>query len=367
MDTNSGTPAPERKKEERRAFLKAGALGLGSGALWGPLARTAPAAEDAAASQAKDKSPKDRAARLTGCFIPLPTLYHGPNLDVNLKGMRRHVRFLLDGGVRQGNGVLLSGGAAGDFTSLSVAERLQIAEAVLDEVGGQVGLVVGGQSVNPREVVALTRGAAKLGAAAVQVSPPFYQTYTDDDVFAFFKSVAEAADIGIVVYATYWTQKLSFDLLDRLLGLPNVVGLKWGAPSAYEYNKGLRLFAKRTFVIDNQLQFVLSHMLGARGIDTHPSNYWPEWGVRLWGLLEDGKYKEAEDSITKVLMPFYDVLFEIAEFTGSEGNLDKLCLELVGLESSPPRPPVRDFRAKFRAKALKMLRDGGVPRLPRNG
>ena len=84
--------------------------------------------------------------------------------------------------------------------------------------------------------------------------------------------------------------------------------------------------------------------------------------MHLWGLLEDGKYKEAEDSITTVLMPFYDLLFEIARFTGSEGNLDKLCLELVGLDASPPRPPARDFRDKFRDKARKMLRDCGMPR-----
>jgi len=111
------------------------------------------------------------------------------------------------------------------------------------------------------------------------------------------------------------------------------------------------------------LQFVQSHMMGAVGIDTHPVNYWPEWGVQLWGLLEEGKYKEAEQSINKVLMPFYALLEEISEFTGSEGNADKLCLELVGVESSPVRPPVRDFRDKFRDKARKMLKDAGVPRV----
>ena len=91
--------------------------------------------------------------------------------------------------------------------------------------------------------------------------------------------------------------------------------------------------------------------MGARAIDTHPVNYWPEWGVQLCGLLEAGKYLEAELSINKVVMPFYDLLEQISQFAGSEGNLDKLCLELVGLESSRVRPPVRDFRDKFRDKA----------------
>jgi dihydrodipicolinate synthase/N-acetylneuraminate lyase len=347
-------PSPLR----RRDFLKAGAVGVGSLA----LGNTPATAEEKRAPQA---GPKDRAqvvARLRGCFIPLPTLYQGADKEVDLKGMRRHVRFLLDGGIRQGNGVLLVSGAAGDFTALSIDERLKIAEAVLDEAAGKVGVILGAQSANQREVIALARAAAKLGATAIQVSPPFYQTYTDDDVVEFYKAVTGAAAVSVIVYYTYWHYKLSMKTLGRLLDLPGVVGLKWAAPSAYEYNKGLRLFARRSAVIDNQLQFVQSHMMGACGLDTHPVNYWPEWGVKLWGLLEAGKYKEAEQSINKVVMPFYDLLDEISQFTGSEGNLDKLCLELVSVASSGVRPPVRDFRDKFRDKARKMLKECGVPR-----
>jgi len=337
-------------------------MGLGGLMLADSLIPRASGASEEPLPKAQRADREKVAARLSGCFTPLPTLYEGADLKVNLKGMRRHVRFLLDGGLRQGNGVLLVCGAAGDFTALSVEERLQIAEAVLDEAAGKIGVIVGAQSTNEREVITLARGAARLGAAAVQVSPPFYQTYTDDDVFEFYKAVGKAADIGIILYYTFWQYKLSLNTLGRVLELPNVVGLKWAAPSAYEYNKGLRLFAKRTSMIDNQLQFVQSHMLGARGIDTHPVNYWPEWGVQLWGLLEAGKYREAEASINRVVMPFYDLLEEISLFTGSEGNLDKLCLELVGVATSGVRPPVRDFRDKFRDKARKMLRDCGVPR-----
>jgi 4-hydroxy-tetrahydrodipicolinate synthase len=345
----------------RRELLKTGALGLGGLVLAATVGEKQTAGE--AVGRKGARTDRDKvAAWLTGCFTPLPTLYQGDNLDVDLKGMRRHVRFLLDGGIRQGNGVLLVSGAAGDFTALSLDERLQITEAVVDEAAGKVGVILGAQSANQREVIALVRGAAKLGAVAVQVSPPFYQTYTDDDIVEFYKAVGDAADIGIIVYYTYWQYKLALSTLGRLLELPHIVGLKWAAPSAYEYNKGLRLFARRTSIIDNQLQFVQSHMVGARGIDTHPVNYWPEWGVQLWGLLEAGKYKEAEESINKVVMPFYDLLEEISQFTGSEGNLDKLCLELVGVASSRVRPPVRDFRDKFRDKARKMLKECGAPR-----
>ncbi len=301
-------------------------------------------------------------ARLGGCYIAIPTLFGDDNLELNLPGIRRHVRFLLQGGVRQGNGVLLACGAAGEFSTLRTEERLRVTEAVLEETGDQVGVILGAQSTDLREVLELARAAEKLGAAAIQVSPPFYHPPSHEDVYEYLAAAAEAADVGLVIYTTYWMgYKMPLELLGRLAELPNVVGIKWAAPSPYEFERGLRLFADRLCIIDNQLEFVLSHMLGGCGINTHPSNYWPEWGVRLWGLLEAGQYREAQAEIIRVVSPYYDLATEIAKFTGGEGHLDKLCLELIGLDSSRCRPPTRDIRPKFRDQARAMLQACGVP------
>ncbi len=304
-------------------------------------------------------------ARLKGCYIAIPTLFQdNADLDLNLPGIRRHVRFLLDGGVLEGNGVLLACGAAGDFSTLSVAERLQVAEAALEAAEGKVGVIVGAQATSLRDAIAIAKGAERLGATALQVSPPFYHPPTDADVYEYVQAITEAADIGIVLYTTHWMgYKVPLELIGRMTEWPHLVGLKWGAPTTYEYQKGLRLFSDRLAVIDNQLLFVMTHMQGGSGINTHASNYWPEWGVRLWCLLEQKKYVEAQEEITKGLMPYYDLVIEVARETGGEGHLDKLCLELVGLDSSRCRPPTRDIRPKFLEKAREMLQQIGCPHL----
>ena len=44
-------------------------------------------------------------------------------------------------------------------------------------------------------------------------------------------------------------------------------------------------------------------------------------------------------------MPFYKLWVEIEKsHTSGDGYLDKLCMELVGLDSSRWRPPTRDVR-----------------------
>lgn len=299
--------------------------------------------------------------RLTGCYIAIPTLYRDSDLALNLPGMRRHVRFLLDGGVRTGNGVLLVCGAAGNFPTLTADERLRIAEAVIAEAAGKVSVIVGAQSPDQREAVAIARGAAKLGADAVQVSPPYYYPPTDDDVIDYVTAIAEAG-CGIVLYPTYWLgYKMPLEVIARLCELPQVLGLKWSTTSQHEYERGIRQFRERLCMIDNNGQHVLCHLLGGRGFNTHPSNFWPQWGVRLWELMEAGKYREAQQELTRVYTPWEELMAEICRFTGGEGHLDQLCLEAVGLDSSRSRPPTRDVRPLFFDKVREYVRRTGAP------
>jgi len=301
-------------------------------------------------------------SHLSGIYVPLPTLFVDPALDVNLTGMRRHVRFLIEAGIRTGNGVLLAGGGAGEFSTLTTDERLRIAEAVIAEAAGSIGVVVGVQHTNPREIVTLCREAKRLGAVAVQIAPPFYEVPTADDVYEFLAGVAEAVDIPQVLYSTYWTGfHLTFDLLDRLLEIPQLAAVKLAHPSGREYERFLRTFAARTCIIDNQLEFIKSHMLGAKAINLHPANWHPGWALTFWNLLETRQYLEAQQEMSRVVGACYDLYGTIGKYTGGEGHLDKLCLELIGLDSSRCRPPVRDIRSLYRDQARHMLLETGVP------
>jgi 4-hydroxy-tetrahydrodipicolinate synthase len=310
---------------------------------------------------------RDAVPHLSGIYVPLPTLFVDPGLEVNLPGMRRHVRFLIEAGIRNGNGVLLAGGGAGEFSTLTTDERLRIAESVIAEAAGTTGVVVGVQHTSPREIVTLCREAKRMGAVAVQIAPPFYEVPTADDVREFLAGVAEAVDIPQVLYTTYWTGfRLTFELLDRLLEIPQLAAVKLACPDGREYERFLRTYAGRICVIDNQLEFIKSHSLGARAINLHPANWHPRWALEFWNLLEARRYFEAQREMSRVVGACYDLYSAIGKYTGGEGHLDKLCLELIGLDSSRCRPPVRDIRPLFRDQARHMLLETGVPQATRD-
>jgi dihydrodipicolinate synthase/N-acetylneuraminate lyase len=303
-------------------------------------------------------------SRLCGCYVTIPTLFRDDDLAVDLDAIRQHVRFLIDGGITTGTGVLLAGGAAGDFSTMTFDERVQVAEAVVQEARGRVPVVMGAQTTSTLELVRLAQAAQHVGAEFIQVSPPFYFTHTEADFYDYVIAAAEAADVGLIIYNTFWTSySVSTEMVEKLRQVPNVIGLKWSMPDKgnMEFEQVISRFAGEFSIIDNQMRFVTSHMLGARGIEVHVCNYWPQWGVRMWNLLESGQYIEAQQELVKVAMPFMALWQEMEQYTSGDGYLDKLCMELVGLRSSRCRPPTRDVREKYRERTRQMLLQCGVP------
>lgn len=126
----------------------------------------------------------------------------------------------------------------------------------------------------------------------------------------------------------------------------------------------VQAYGRRFSVIDNQMHFVASHMLGARGFEVHVCNYWPEWGAQLIEQLNRKDYPRVQAMLTRAAQPFMKLWSQIErEHTSGDGYLDKLCMELVGLPSSRCRPPTRDVRERYREEARRMLLQAGVPRV----
>jgi dihydrodipicolinate synthase/N-acetylneuraminate lyase len=325
---------------------------------------------EAAAARRKDSQVEISEARASygGCYVTVPTPFRDADLSVDFESLTHHVQYLIGGGIVTGNGMLLAGGAAGDFSTMTFDERVEVATAVVGAAAGRVRVAMGAQTTSTLELVRLAKAAEAAGADLIQVSPPFYFSHSGDDFYDHVLAAARAADVGIIIYNTFWTsQEVSTSLLERLAKIENVVALKWSAPDAgfMEFEQVVSRFADRLLVIDNQMRFVVSHMLGAGSIELHTCNYDPEWGVRLWRLLEARRYEEAQHAMVAIAMPFLELWQEMEEWTGGDGYLDKLCMELVGLGSSRCRPPTRDVRQVFRSKAAAMLqRTGQLPAAP---
>src|SRR5689334_24485862 len=92
---------------------------------------------------------------LTAMATPLDA-----DLSVNEAAVRRLARYLAEHG---SDGVVVAG-TTGEAPTLSDDEKLQVLEAVIDEVGGEISVIAGTGSNDTAHSVHLTRAATERGA-----------------------------------------------------------------------------------------------------------------------------------------------------------------------------------------------------------
>ena len=115
---------------------------------------------------------------------------------VDREAMRRTTRRMLDNGCR---GVVVLG-TSGEFAGIDDDQREIAIRAVVEEVSGQVPVIVGCGQPNVRRTHDEARAAADLGADGLLVNPPFYFPMTQDEVVGFFADLVEGVSLPVLLY-----------------------------------------------------------------------------------------------------------------------------------------------------------------------
>ena len=131
-------------------------------------------------------------------------------------GLRHNVRETL---ARPGVGGLSVHSLHQEFWALTIAERKQLTEIVLDEVGGRAPVVIGCSDPAAVNVVDLACHAAAAGADLVMVWPPYFGPRSPAGVRAFYDYVAPRIPIGMVVYSTTLAEQGYYLDPDQVAGL----------------------------------------------------------------------------------------------------------------------------------------------------
>ncbi len=164
-----------------------------------------------------------------GVLVPALTPFKS-NHDVDADALLTHCRWLLDQGV---DGLAVFG-TTSEANSLSVTERIDLLEHLLDNGIPADKLMPGTGMCAITDTVSLTRHAVEHGCRGVLMLPPFYyKAINDDGLFASYAEVIErVGNSALNVYLYHIPPvsqiSLSLDLIGRLLeAYPGtVVGLK---------------------------------------------------------------------------------------------------------------------------------------------
>ena len=302
----------------------------------------------------------ERRSRLVGPVIAIRT-FRTEDGRLDLQKQRRHLRWMIDQGINEGNGVVMGAAGGGEGYFMNEDEWKATVDLTAEECKGRVPSVGGIFELSSREAARKAVYCEKIGMDFVQVPPPHYMVPTDDEVFQHFKEINDAADVGIMCYNTPWAMPVPGyefrpPLIERLLTLENVEGIKWASYDMRNFVTCLRLFAREVNFISNQPPFVLSLpiKLGMTGFINSHGNCAPRLVLYLWDLWKNKKYDEFDDFVLKTYVdPQLRVhMPEELQWRGmGEGPLARLGMEAMGCKMGPSFPaqlPVsKEFAANF--------------------
>lgn len=144
------------------------------------------------------------------------------------------LRQLMDRLLQEGADGFYLGGATGEGLALRREVREELAAEAISFVSGRKPCIVHVASVDYAEMLALARQAEASGAAAISAVPPLFFAYGEDDVYHYYKRLAEAVHIPVMVYYNPAVNfRISAEFAARLFEIDNVTAIKWTNPDYF--------------------------------------------------------------------------------------------------------------------------------------
>jgi 4-hydroxy-tetrahydrodipicolinate synthase len=119
-------------------------------------------------------------------------------------------------------------GSTGEFAYLDNAQRVEVVRTTIEATGGRVPVVAGVASTSTLDAVAQARASQKLGADGILAILEAYFPLGDAQVESYFRAIADAVDIPVVIYTNpnFQRSDLTLDVIARLASHPRIGYIK---------------------------------------------------------------------------------------------------------------------------------------------
>lgn len=187
-------------------------------------------------------------------------------------------------------------GSTGEFAYLSWAQRRRVVEVVVQAARGRVPVVAGVASTTIADATFQAREFERLGCGGILAILEAYFPVPDEGVYAYFKAIAEATTLPVVLYTNPNFQRadLSLPVIERLSRVPNIRYLKDAS-----FNTGRLLSILNRVEGRMQVFAASSHipvcvmMIGGDGWMAGPACVAPRQSVALYELCRRGEWAAA--------------------------------------------------------------------------
>ena len=225
-----------------------------------------------------------------GIFSALLTAFDAAG-EFNERAEREMIRAELETGIRG----FYVGGSTGEAFLLSPEERKALFRVTSEEARGRATLIAHVGDLSPRQAADYARCAAALGYDAVSSVAPFYYKYTPEQIAEYYRTLAEAAGLPVILYYVPALTGGDFGrkIFDELLADERILGVKYTSSDYFLFERLRRAHPDKILFNGYDETCLCGLVLGADGAIGSTYNVMGADFVRLYELARADRLTEA--------------------------------------------------------------------------
>jgi 4-hydroxy-tetrahydrodipicolinate synthase len=187
-------------------------------------------------------------------------------------------------------------GSTGEFAYLDAAQRTAVVQTTIEAANGRVPVVAGVASTSTADAVAQARAYQKLGANGILAIMEAYFPIADSGIEAYFRAIADAVDIPVVIYTNPQFQRsdMTLDVIERLAAHPRIGYIKDASTNTGRLLSIINRCGDSIRVFSASAHIPAAVMLiGGLGWMAGPACIIPRQSVALYDLCKAKRWDEA--------------------------------------------------------------------------
>ena len=262
------------------------------------------------------------------------------NYEVNYGKMADLTKWWISNGMVRGDAALKVCSVMGEAPQLRENEWINMLKTTVDAAEGKIDVIGGTHCKDTLRTIEDLKKAHDVGIVGMQVAPPLFNDPNQDDILRYYEALSENSDIGIMVYQNHWYNysAINAETLLKMKDFENIVCIKWasfpGCP-----DESMEELGKYFNLIENGNDRVGFHKRGGDGFLDKTVVAYPPHDLKLWKLLEQKKYSEAQELWDTEESSMKEIIGKIGANSGGQARMKKALMNVMGHEVGEQRPP----------------------------
>jgi 4-hydroxy-tetrahydrodipicolinate synthase len=285
-----------------------------------------------------------------GVFPALTTPFTA-NDELDLPLFERSLAAQLEAGV---DGIVLAG-SLGEASTLTTAEKKELVDSAGKVLGGKIPVIMNIAEGSTNDALKQVLFAESWGVQGLMLLPPMRYKSDDRETVTFFKTIADATDLPIMLYNNPVDYKIeiTLDMFDELQVCKNITAVKESTREVSNVTRMRNRFGGRFKILCGVDTIAMEELvLGADGWVAGLVCAFPKETVAIYNLVKAGKIEEAT-KIYRWFMPLLelDIHPKLVQYI-------KLAAAQTGLGSEYVRAPRLVLEGEERERILKIINAG---------